>query len=145
MTWVPSPFGYSEDEEERRIDMEIILRAVSEGETLTSICDSPQFPPLRKIILWLYEFSEFFEEMRKAMKMRALVRCDELAKITAAVVAGEMPVETAKLLSGNLRLLIIADDPDRFSCFLQASSQKVEEPAPALATDVAGIIHEIRQ
>lgn len=72
-----------------------IMRHISEGLTLKSICAMEGIPPLHVVFRWLREYPEFKAQMSEAKKMRAEFRADRVMEIAdqGAIAESDVPGE----------------------------------------------------
>jgi hypothetical protein len=93
---------------------ELILTEISDGRTLTEICDRAGMPSRSSIHRWVRDNFDFQKRYLSAVEIRAHSRVDEICKINALVAAGKMPPAEAKVICDNLRWLASKEDPRRF-------------------------------
>lgn len=110
-----------------------IIRRMCEGESLRSICRTPNYPAHSTVILWTNTDAEFADQYARAREERADVYFDRLDDVSDDAIKAETAVEVAglRLKADNIKWQLAKMAPKRYGDKLELGGglelhQKIE-------------------
>lgn len=80
-----------------------ICARISEGRSLSSVCKDEDMPNHSVTWRWLSEDSSFQEQYARAIQSRAMAHADRVLDVTAAVLAGKIPPDAARVALDGMK------------------------------------------
>lgn len=93
-----------------------IIRRMCDGESLRSICRTPNYPAHSTVILWTNTDAEFSDQYTRAREERADVYFDRLDDVSADAEAADSAVKVAglRLKADNIKWQLAKMAPKRY-------------------------------
>ncbi len=93
---------------------DVILRRLSEGESLTAVCGEEGMPSKRTVYARMKANDDFSKRYIMALEIRAETRVDTLNEINRRLSEGTIDPSSAKCWADNLKWAASRENPKRF-------------------------------
>lgn len=132
--------GKKYTDEERLAITEEVCRRLIEGETLRGICGDPEMPAKSTFLHWQFEEqSQQGSGIRtiyaRAREIQADALDDEMAHLTACMLAGELDHNSVRVALNNMQWRAMRKNPKRYGDRLEAH----------IAGDITVIVDKVEQ